>query len=243
MGAARPARMKTTYLLALASLLAAPLAACGNDHPANSPDNPPTATTSADNTAVPSASAASQGSSADASAAPSDNSVSSATPAAAADPGASAKSDPLSDEQILQVTHTANVGEIEQAKLAQSKTKDARVKKLAAMMSKEHTQADAKGMSLSKKDKLTPAPSPASVALESDAKTATSSLKSKTGVDFDKDYVDVQVREHQAVLDTLDQKLIPAASNADLKAYLTEVREKVAMHLQHAQDLQTAMQK
>jgi putative membrane protein len=149
----------------------------------------------------------------------------------------------LTDEQILEVTHTANQGEIEQAKLAQSKSTDARVKKLAAMMLKDHAAADAKGMAVGRKGNLTPAPSSTSTSIESDAQSATSTLSSQTGVDFDKAYVDVQVKEHQAVLDMIDQKLLPDAKSPDVKAFLTEVRPKIAMHLQHAQQLQSAMQK
>lgn len=149
----------------------------------------------------------------------------------------------LSDAQILQITHVANVGEIEQAKLAQTKAKDARVKSLAAMMIKDHKDADTKGAALAKKASFNPATSSVASSLEGDAQSATDNLKSQTGADFDKSYVDAQVKEHQAVLDTIDQKLAPAAQNPDLKAYLTAVRPKIAMHLQHAQDLQKKMTK
>lgn len=149
----------------------------------------------------------------------------------------------LSDDQILGVTHTANVGEIEQGKLAQAKTKDARVQKLASMMVKDHTDADAKGRTLAKKANLKPEPSPTSESLQTDATGATRTLKAEMGADFDKGYVDTQVKEHQAVLDLVDQELIPSATNTDLKAYLAEVRATIALHLQHAEDLQKEMQK
>jgi putative membrane protein len=80
-------------------------------------------------------------------------------------------------------------------------------------------------------------------ASESDAHGATATLKSESGADFDKGYVDTQVKEHQAVLDLIDQKPGPNAKNADVRAFLVEVRTKVATHLEHAQDLQTALQK
>jgi putative membrane protein len=149
----------------------------------------------------------------------------------------------LTDEQILEITHTANVGEIEQAKLAQTKSKDAHVKKFAAAMVKDHSDADAKGTKLAKKASLTPAASPASTSLESDAQNGMANLKTQAGTDFDKAYVDLQVKEHQAVLDALDEKLIPNAKNADLKTYLADVRTAVSMHLQHAKDLQTSLEK
>jgi putative membrane protein len=149
----------------------------------------------------------------------------------------------LTDEQVLEVTHTANQGEIEQAKLAQSKSKDARVKKLAAMMLKEHSAADTKALAIGRKANLTLQPSSTSTSLETDAQSATSALIAQTGIDFDKGYVDTQVKEHQAVLDMIDQKLIPNAKSADVKAFLADVRSAVAMHLQQATELQTAMQK
>jgi putative membrane protein len=144
----------------------------------------------------------------------------------------------LSDAQIVEITHAANVGEIEQAKLAEKKSKDARVRKFAAMMVKDHADADAKGMKVAKKASLTPTASPTSESLASDAEGNTTSMKSQTGADFDKAYVDAQVKEHQAVLDAIDQKLVPSAQNADLKMYLGDVRTAVATHLQHAKDLQ-----
>lgn len=156
---------------------------------------------------------------------------------------APAESQPtLSDDQILGVTHTANAGEIEQGRLAMTKAHDARVKALAADMVKDHSAAQSQGASLATKAGLKPSPSPASDQLQSEAEGATRSLKSETGSDFDKSYVDTQVREHQAVLDVIDQKLLPNAKGADLKAYLQEVRTTVARHLDHAKGLQQELQ-
>lgn len=149
----------------------------------------------------------------------------------------------LSDGQILEVVHTANVGEIEQAKLALSKATDARVRGLARMMVQDHSQADKKGMVLAKKNGIERDTSPTNEVLQSDAEGATRSLKAGPATTFDLDYVNTQVHEHQAVLDTIDQKLIVSASNPDLKAYLVEVRAAVASHLQHAEDLQKVLQK
>ncbi len=149
----------------------------------------------------------------------------------------------LTDGQILEITHTANAGEIDQAKVALSRTKDPRVRSLAQMMVRDHSQADKKGMILAKKDSIEREPSPKSAVLLSDGETTMRTLKADTAADFDKDYVDTQVHEHQSVLGDLDNRLIVSATNADLKAYLGEIRAAVASHLQHAQDLQAEMQK
>jgi len=54
-------------------------------------------------------------------------------------------------------------------------------------------------------------------------------------------YVDTQVKEHQAVLDLIDQHLLPNAKEAAVKTFITSVRAKVAMHLEHAQSLQRVL--
>lgn len=149
----------------------------------------------------------------------------------------------MSDGQILQVTHVANVGEIDQAKLALVKSKDTRVRTFAQMMVRDHSQADKNGMILAKKENIEREPSPTSEALTTDAASATASLKADPAADFDKSYVDTQVKEHQSVLDMLDQKLLVNVTNPAVKSYLTEVRAAVSSHLQHAQELQAQMQK
>jgi putative membrane protein len=149
----------------------------------------------------------------------------------------------MNDAQILQITHFANVGEVAQARLAMDKAKDPRVKQLAQMMLNDHGDADKKGLDLAKKENLTLADSPMSTSLKSDADSTTDTLKSKTGSDFDKAYVDSQVTEHQSVLDSLDQKLIPGAKDSDVKGYLTDARAKIAMHLDHAKQLQSDLAK
>jgi putative membrane protein len=149
----------------------------------------------------------------------------------------------LTDAQILEVTHVANRGEIDQARLAETRTKDARVKAFAAMMIKDHTDADSRGAALAKRQSLTLTPSPMSMILQGDAMGATATLKDGSTSNFDKNYVDTQVKEHQGVLDAIDQKLGPEATSADVKAYLNEVRARVAVHLQQAQALLGAIQK
>ena len=144
------------------------------------------------------------------------------------------KGEPLTDEQIAAITDATNSGEIAQAKLAEAKSKDADVKRFAAMMIKDHGAAKQKQAKL----KLKPADSSISTALESDAASTLNALKGDKGADFDKAYIAAQVQEHQTVLDTINQKLLPNVKSADLKAYLEEVKTRVEDHLKHAKQLQ-----
>jgi len=144
----------------------------------------------------------------------------------------------LTDDQILYVLHTANAGEIEQAHLARQKAKNARVKQFASMMIKDHSDADKKGTDVAKKAKASPSANDVSKGLESDAKQMTTTMSSQKGADFDRSYMDAQVKEHQAVLDLIDKQLAPNAKSTELKTMLQTIRPKIEGHLKHAQEIQ-----
>lgn len=147
----------------------------------------------------------------------------------------------LSDDQIVAITAAANKGEVDEAKLAQQKAKDPRVKKFAAQMVTDHGGAITKQDALVKKNKITPNENSVSQQLQSDVQSTMTSLQSATGGDFDHAYIDAQVKQHQQVLDTIDQKLLPQVKNADLKAMLDQIRPKIEHHLKMAQDIQSSL--
>lgn len=156
----------------------------------------------------------------------------SASAQAAAPP--SPKVDPLSDEQIAAITEAANTTEITEAKLAQSKSKDAGIKQFATMMISHHGEAKQKQAQL----KLKTAESGVSTAMQVDAESTMNALKADTGKDFDQAYIAAQVDGHQKVLDTINDKLLPNVKNPDLKAYLEEIKPRVEEHLKQAKGLQ-----
>ncbi len=143
----------------------------------------------------------------------------------------------LSDEQVAAITNDANSAEIEQAQLAESKARDARVKDFAAMMVKHHTEAKNKQAKLGIKT----ASSSSSEKLEKDAQDTLTKLKSLTSKDFDAAYIDAQVDEHQEVATTIERDLMPSAKSADLKAYLAEIKPTVESHLKKAKEIQSAL--
>jgi putative membrane protein len=224
--------MRTTRLHLTPLLPLLLLAACKSEPPPAYPENPaPVVNTSAHATMTSSTPA------------PAAEPMTAPPPAAQTTQTATPAASTLTDDEILQVTHTANLGEIEQGALAIAKARDSRVRELASMMVNDHTAADATGMTLMQSG-LTPTRSELSSSLENQAQAATMSLRSQlAGGDFDAAYVDTQVKEHEAVLDTIDQKLLPAARSAALRRYLGDVRPKIVMHLRHARDLQEALKK
>ena len=163
-----------------------------------------------------------------------------ATPAApttssvAAPTTAAANKQPLTDEQIALITNDANSAEIEQAKLAEQKAKDSRVKHFASKMVKHHTEAKDKQAKLG----IQTASSSLSAEMEKGAGTTLAELKALSGAAFDTAYMNAQVDEHKKVLDTIDTALLPNVKSAELKSYLGEIRPTVEHHLKDAQNIQ-----
>lgn len=141
----------------------------------------------------------------------------------------------LSDAQIAAITDGANSAEIEQAKLARSKSKNQKVLQFASMMISHHSEAQKKQAKLN----IAPAESPLSAQMTTDANQVLTSLKEKTGSEFDQAYLRSQVDEHQTLLDTLNTRLLPSASNPELKAYLQEIKARVEQHLEAARTAQS----
>jgi putative membrane protein len=115
------------------------------------------------------------------------------------------------------------------------------VKQFAQHMITDHTAAETKLATLDGKAGISPKENAVTAQLKSGGDEIMGNLKSSTGSDFDKAYIDAQVNEHTQVLDLLDNKLIPHAQNADLTKTLQEVRSKVAGHLKMAQEIQSTL--
>lgn len=144
---------------------------------------------------------------------------------------------PLTDPQIAAVTDAVNTAEIEQARLAQSKSTNDKVQSFAGMMIEHHGQAKRKQTTLG----IAEAESPLSLKLAAKTHTTMEQLKQKSGSEFDRAYLKAQVEGHQDVLDAIDQQLLPHVQNAQLKAYLEELRPQVAEHLARAQSAEDAL--
>jgi putative membrane protein len=143
----------------------------------------------------------------------------------------------MSDAQIAGITAAAHKGEIDAAKMAKKQSKNAKVKKFAAMMSKQHTAAQKAETAAETKAGITPAESDMSAKITQMNSDTASQLKDLKGKEFDKAYAKAMVDGHTKVLDSLDNVLIPAAKDAGLKAQLQKERPVVAEHLEHAKKL------
>jgi putative membrane protein len=218
------------------------LAGCGkdSDREAKSPNTASyqsqaenTSTTSSDSTMTPaSRMQESQG-----------TATSTTTPAPQNEGAASeaTRSTPLTDTQIAAVTDAANTAEVDAGKIAVAQAKNARVRKFAQMMIDHHGKAKRDQEKLVTKLSIQPEESPKVRDLRTSAADTERTLKAAPSDMFDKVYIDMQVADHQMVLDTMDRELIPNVQNPELEKSLQDQRAKVEQHLKQALELQKSL--
>jgi putative membrane protein len=149
----------------------------------------------------------------------------------ASNPAASNTANNNSDQSFLQDAIKGNRAEIALGKMVTAKTKDSSVKQFAQMMVKDHTVALSQLQQLAQEKNVT-----VPEGLSDDAQQLQSKLQSDTGKQFDRDYMDGMVQDHQK--DVQDFK--DASQNAqdpDVKKIATKLTPTLERHLQKAQQI------
>jgi putative membrane protein len=226
------------HVLSLLSIVALAIGACKKQQPAPEPAVAQSTPWVAD----PAAAAVIPASAGGATAAPL-GAAPSAAPASAEpppEPTTLRERAPLSDEQIAAVIATANSAELEQAKLARDKAKDAELKRFAAAVVAEHEQVAKAQKQLIEKLALKPAPSSVSDELSGDAASALGTLKKAKAPDFDGVYLNAQLQKDQKLLELLGTELVPNAKSVDLKAFLQSSQTRAQAHLDALQKMPAA---
>jgi len=144
----------------------------------------------------------------------------------------------VTDPQIAAIVVAANDADIHAGELARERATNAEVKAFAERMITDHTGVNQAATALVQRLGVTPESNPTSQKLTQDGEQGRTALQAQTGAAFDRAYVDGEVAYHQALLDAIDQTLIPGAQNAELRALLEQTRPAVAAHLDHARQLQ-----
>jgi putative membrane protein len=98
------------------------------------------------------------------------------------------------------------------------------------------------GRDLAQKLNVMPTP-PADTSMMAAHHTAMASLEGKSGADFDRAFLENEVAYHQAVIDAVNNTLMPAIKNQELKDLVTKVAPAFVAHKQAAQNLLDKMPK
>jgi putative membrane protein len=144
----------------------------------------------------------------------------------------------LNDAEIASAAVVANQNDIDFAKIAKQKSKNAEVLKFAETMMKDHQAVIDQAVALVTRLKVTPQVNAVSKKLAADAATTKKMLLAKPAKDFDKAYIDNEVAYHKAVIAAVETVLIPQATNGELKTLLQNVVPALKAHLEHAEMVQ-----
>jgi putative membrane protein len=158
-------------------------------------------------------------------------------------PANAQKSQKLTDPEIASVAVTANQIDIDYAKIAINKSKNQKVIDFAKTMQKDHGAVIDQAVALVTKLGVTPKDNATSQSLKAQAVKERKALNSKSGKAFDKAYVDNEVAYHTAVINAVENVLIPAASNKELHDLLVSAVPLFKAHLEHAKMLQKSLGK
>ena len=154
---------------------------------------------------------------------------------------APAQSATLTNPQIAHIAYTAGAIDIKAAQIALKTSKNADVIAFANNMVADHQAVNDQALALVKKLGVTPEDNDTSKALVKRADDEQAKLATLTGAEFDKAYAANELAYHKTVNGALEQTLIPATSNAELKALLTTGLKIFQGHQDHAAMLVTML--
>jgi putative membrane protein len=160
---------------------------------------------------------------------------------AAAPPAATPPAPTVTDPQIAHIAVTANAIDSSFGALAATKARSQAVKDFAQTMVRDHGAVNKQAVALAQRLNVTPEENDVSRQLQTAADQARGTMTGLTGAAFDSAYMAREVTYHQAVIDALDQTLIPNAQNADLKSLLESVRPNFVAHLERARQVQGSL--
>ena len=152
---------------------------------------------------------------------------------AAPDKEAPKKTTDMSSPDMAAVLFAANRGEIEQADVAYPKLIDSSVKNFAKMMIDDHGKGVTNTTNIMSANKIIAHDEAKdAVAIREKSKQLVTNFQTAQG-NFDRNYMVAQIEEHQALLDLLDNKMIPS-SRGDVLTLMQTTRFTVQSHLDRA---------
>ena len=147
----------------------------------------------------------------------------------------------LNDLQIAHAAYTADVIDINYAKLAIQKTRNPGVRRFAELMIRDHSAVNDGAGALLAKLNVKPQDNAFSQALNAGAATKTAELKALKGKAFDRAYAANELTYHQTVNHIVGDVWIPTVQNGEVKEFLTQALVTFRVHEDHAGHMVSAL--
>lgn len=148
----------------------------------------------------------------------------------------------LTDADIAAILAASDTAEIAPSQLAEGRAMDTQVTEFAAMMVRDHGMLSDSLRAVTQANGIVPADNQVSQQLRTQTQATGQALEGLTGAAFDSAYVAAMVQSHEAALNLIDNQLLPAAGNAQLRTAVEQkVRPAVAAHLEQIQQIQSTL--
>jgi len=146
----------------------------------------------------------------------------------------------LDDATIVAIYDAANTADIETGNLGSTKGSTAKIRDYGAMLRVAHTAARQQGRDLARKLGVTPTP-PKGDKSAAEHAAVMKHLRGLSGPAFDRAFLEHEIAYHKAVIAAVQGTLLPAISNADLKALVVGVAPVFVQHQMVAEKLLAEM--
>ena len=148
----------------------------------------------------------------------------------------------LNDAAIFAMLDKANGAEIDLGELAAKSGQSSEVRDLGKKFASDHAAARQKAKDLATKIGVTPAMPEMDPMKKDDHagkyEASLNKLKDLKGTEFDVAFVAREIEHHSRMIDAVENKFLPAAQNAELKAFLNELKPSLQSHLDQARALE-----
>jgi len=143
----------------------------------------------------------------------------------------------MSSSEIFGVLDTINRSEIDAGKLAKEKATAPEVRSFASHMVSEHERMMEDMKQLARRMDVQPQKPALAFTLNASHQDAMEELRDKSGSDFDKAYIEYQVKMHEQAIDLI-RNGADEADNFSLKKHLRETRPELQNHLASAESIE-----
>ena len=151
----------------------------------------------------------------------------------------SAKMD-LSDGNIMALLAVVNESDIEGGQLAEVKASSAQVRSYGSRMISEHASMLQQGNQLSKQLRINPIQPELAQRMAGEHKKAMDALKTKSGGEFDRAYIEHEINMHQRVIRLVDEAT-KAADSTQVRTLLERSRPALEDHLEQARNVKRSL--
>jgi putative membrane protein len=159
-----------------------------------------------------------------------------ATPSA----GQSSGKTNLSDANIVSLLTIANQSDIEGGQLAEFKAGRREVRSYGTHMISDHGSMLRQGNQLSKQLMINPVRPALGQQMLSEHEKSIETLKKKSGEEFDRAYIEYEIRMHQKVIRLIEEAM-QAVDNPQLRTLLEQSRPTLKDHLEQAQNVKRSL--